>query len=496
LTAIMRQNKRQEVMSARKVEVFTQNRRAEEQRVRDLQQYSKECQRLSINANRRASVPSQRKQENDVEKRQHLEQARREAALKHAEENIIEKEKKQRDMEREKLEREIQRICESSEELRELERTIKIAYVNKERAAQHQETLLLKKVDSFREQIIEEEMEQKRQELIRIEEEKEIARRQKLVSQKCGLQGQMKEREVRNYEYDILLFSELDWKENDLIFIIKIGLQIQLEQARLEALKDMEMVDQVLAQINEETRSDAERKNSKREETKVIIREYQNEREEYKRLFAQQEKEQEDSIYAYDQMMQDREEEKRRKGEELDAEKKRTWKKVADDAKNFNRSRDDYNDLRDLLWEQERQEREKQEEEEAFRKKLQQRGELLRQNQEQIEAKRALLAKMDVEEEELVKKMLEKFAADECEEMEKQLCAIKAKEQYVEEASLQRKEKENIFKQEKMREKMETQKAAEIDEYKQAVIAAARRALLEKHRSQLEGFLPELDRHK
>jgi len=466
LTAIMRQNKRQEVMSARKVEVFTQNRRAEEQRVRDLQQYSKECQRLSINANRRASVPSQRKQENDVEKREHLEQARREAALKHAEENIIEKEKKQRDMEREKLEREIQRICESSEELRELERTIKIAYVNKERAAQHQETLLLKKVDSFREQIIEEEMEQKRQELIRIEEEKEIARRQKLVSQKCGLQGQMKEREI------------------------------QLEQARLEALKDMEMVDQVLAQINEETRSDAERKNSKREETKVIIREYQNEREEYKRLFAQQEKEQEDSIYAYDQMMQDREEEKRRKGEELDAEKKRTWKKVADDAKNFNRSRDDYNDLRDLLWEQERQEREKQEEEEAFRKKLQQRGELLRQNQEQIEAKRALLAKMDVEEEELVKKMLEKFAADECEEMEKQLCAIKAKEQYVEEASLQRKEKENIFKQEKMREKMETQKAAEIDEYKQAVIAAARRALLEKHRSQLEGFLPELDRHK
>ena len=216
LNAIMRQ----EIMSARKVEVFTQRRRAEEQRVGDLQQYNKECQRLSINANsRRASLPSQRKEEIDVEKRQSLEQARRKAALKHAEERSLEKEKMERDMERETQEREIQRILESSGELRELERTIKTAYVNKERAAQHQESLLVKKVDSFREQIIEEEMEQKRQELIRIEEEKEITRRQKLVTQKCVLQGQMKEREVRNHDMRYSSFS--DWKDNGLIFISK-----------------------------------------------------------------------------------------------------------------------------------------------------------------------------------------------------------------------------------------------------------------------------------
>ena len=84
-------------MSARKVEVFTQRRRAEEQRVGDLQQYNKECQRLSINANsRRASLPSQRKEEIDVEKRQSLEKARRKAALKHAEERSLEKEKMER----------------------------------------------------------------------------------------------------------------------------------------------------------------------------------------------------------------------------------------------------------------------------------------------------------------------------------------------------------------------------------------------------------------
>ena len=181
-------------MNARKVELLTQSRRTEEQRVRDLQQYSKECQRLSIKPSRRASVHSHLT--NEAKNRQNLEEKRKEDALKRSEEDSLEKEKKERDMERVNLEREIQCICESSEELRELERKIKIAYVNKERAAQHQESLLFKNIESVREEIIEEDMEQKRQELIRLEEEMERTRKQQLVAQKFGLQDQMKEREV------------------------------------------------------------------------------------------------------------------------------------------------------------------------------------------------------------------------------------------------------------------------------------------------------------
>ena len=54
----------------------------------------------------------------------------------------------------------------------------------------------MKKIDSVRNEAIEAEMEKKRQEVIRREEEKEIARRSLLSQQKLVLQEQMKEREV------------------------------------------------------------------------------------------------------------------------------------------------------------------------------------------------------------------------------------------------------------------------------------------------------------
>lgn len=186
-----------EVMSSRKVEVLTQQRRAEEQRVKGLLNYASECQRFSTNPNsRRASVTSISKEEIQREKRKQLEIRRRENALRQAENERKEQIQKAEDTEKKRLEREIQLICESSDELKELERTIKTAYVNKERAAQHQEALLMKKIDSVRNESIETEMEKKRQEVIRREEEKEIARRSLLSQQKHVLQEQMKEREV------------------------------------------------------------------------------------------------------------------------------------------------------------------------------------------------------------------------------------------------------------------------------------------------------------
>lgn len=186
-----------EVMSSRKVEVLTQQRRAEEQRVKGLLNYASECQRFSTNPNsRRASVTSISKEEIQREKRKQLEIRRRENALRQAENERKEQIQKAEVVEKKRLEREIQVICESSDELKELERTIKTAYVNKERAAQHQEALLMKKTDSVRNEAIETEMEKKRQEVIRREEGKEIARRSLLSQQKHVLQEQMKEREV------------------------------------------------------------------------------------------------------------------------------------------------------------------------------------------------------------------------------------------------------------------------------------------------------------
>lgn len=53
--------------------------------------------------------------------------------------------KEKQEREHEKLQ--IQRILKSSDELRELEKTLELAYLNKERAAQQEEQALLQKIE-------------------------------------------------------------------------------------------------------------------------------------------------------------------------------------------------------------------------------------------------------------------------------------------------------------------------------------------------------------
>lgn len=263
-----------------------------------------------------------------------------------------------------------------------------------------------------------------------------------------------------------------------------------MEERRKEALKDKEAVDNILKQINDESRLEIEKKNKTRDETKLIIKQYQDERDAFKDQLAQEEKDQEENINAYNDMTRIRDEEKRRKEIERENEKKLMWKKVAEDTKRFNQARDGYNDLRDLLWDQERQEREKIEDEEAAIQRLKLREELLRHNQEQIQAKKAFMAKMEEEEAKMVNEMLEKFKADEEDERRTQILAMRSKKQYVAEARHQREEKERMFQEERERDMKEMGLDTEIEQYRQTVIAEARRRLLEKHAAQLRDFLP------
>ncbi len=140
-----------------------------------------------------------RKQEEEHQRKLLLEKQenrRKELAARDLEYRLAKEIHKQK-TEQEKREREMQRICDSSEELKELERQLKIAYVNKERAAQHQEAMLLRKLENDRELAMEEKMEHDRQMEIRRLEERESERRKSLISQKKVLQNQMVEKDVR-----------------------------------------------------------------------------------------------------------------------------------------------------------------------------------------------------------------------------------------------------------------------------------------------------------
>jgi len=147
-------------------------------------------------ANLKARQAAEEKQRKLLSEKQ--EARRRELASKEMERQKLDQLKKEK-KEQDRHEREMQRICDTSEELKDLERQIKMAYIKKERAAQYQESLLLRKLEGDREQAMEELMEHNRQLEIRQQEEREIERRRKLTAQKEVLQKQMIEREVSVY---------------------------------------------------------------------------------------------------------------------------------------------------------------------------------------------------------------------------------------------------------------------------------------------------------
>lgn len=192
-------NRYPEIMTARKVDKLTLTRRAEEERIKNLVQYQNESRRL-INAirNFEGGQESKNSLHDDDEKKHRIEQSESNEAqqVKKEKEELLQEKRRLEKLQKERIDREIQRICESSEELRELERSIKIGYMNKERAAQHQESLLMKEVDQAREVLIDQCMEDERQKLIITENEKERSRRERLVAQKVQLQEQIQENEV------------------------------------------------------------------------------------------------------------------------------------------------------------------------------------------------------------------------------------------------------------------------------------------------------------
>jgi len=95
----------------------------------------------------------------------------------------------------ERKEREIRRICGESEELKDLELKLKVAYMNKDRAAQHEERLLMQRREQLRVKAIDDQMECDRRAAIEAEASKSGSKVNVARRQKAALQEQMKDRE-------------------------------------------------------------------------------------------------------------------------------------------------------------------------------------------------------------------------------------------------------------------------------------------------------------
>lgn len=459
-------------MTAQSAERRAQHRRRDEGRVRDLLSFSEDAgrcqaaadgeartgqQRVRNDAARREQAEAQRveaAEERDRERRRELAEARRaKAAFR------LEEERDQRD----RIEREVRRICETSEELRDLERNLRVAYVNKDRAAQHQEKLLLRQNEEEREAEMDEWMEQDRQRQLEREEEAEREKRNKLAAQNTVLQRQIQENgEMR-------------------------------ARAREEAARDKATIDDIVSRINLEDQYEAIKRNRKKEEAMAMVRRFQDEREHNREILAQEEKEQEEKIEAYNELTKQRQRKEEEEKKRIETEKTRRWKLVVEETRNQTQTKEEFDELRDLLYQEEAEAKRNELEEERIA--MQQRGkeEMMRANQAQIDARKEVLARIEEEEKELVKEMMQKFSNDEEDERRKLILRMEAKDRFVEDVRQQRRERNRMFLAEKQKEEEDYKTSMLEEEYKRRVIAEARRRLLEKHAAQLRldgGFLP------
>ena len=177
------------------IDRVTALRRSEEQRVAGLQKFAQQSSWLTTVADKENKADAIRKanmkarQDKEHEERRLLveknDNSKRDLAAKEISQRMLLEMKLQRDKQQAK-ELEIQRICSQSEELKDLERQLKIAYVNKERAAQHQEAMLMSKIENERAAQLDWQMEKDRILDLKQQENRERERRQKLAAQKEG----------------------------------------------------------------------------------------------------------------------------------------------------------------------------------------------------------------------------------------------------------------------------------------------------------------------
>jgi hypothetical protein len=218
---------------------------------------------------------------------------------------------------------EIQRICDESPELKELERKLKLAYLNKERSAQYQEKVLLSQREQERIQAIEDQMEYDRQAGLKAEDDKKGSKQAMYDDQRVVLQKQIRDR------------------------------QELLEEAKRQTEHDREMVDQIVQKINREDAEEARIRREKQQETAEMVHKFELQRQEQLAEAKARAKAEEEAINAYNEALANRGAGVAAKKQAKKEEEDRILAKIVEETERKRKEEEEFNDLRDMLWAEE-----------------------------------------------------------------------------------------------------------------------------------------------
>lgn len=356
--------------------------------------------------------------------------------------------------------REIQRICEDAPELRDLERALKIAYMNKDRAAQHQEKLALMAAEQRRLEAIEERMEYERQSAIQGDAAKLLERKKLFDEQRIVLQRQIKERE------DMLI------------------------EAQKQAELDKKMVDDIVTRINQEDQQEYLARKQRQEETARMVRNYEEQRKREVEARLAAEKAEEEKIAEYNRYMDARNEGVAAKKQAKRDEEDRILAKIVEETERKRKEEEEFNNLRDMLWEEELEAKKRRDDENRKKAAKLMKEEMMKANAQMMDNK-AYTRRLEAEAEaKMVDLMKKKFAEDEEREREEARQRKDAKMKHMMLIEKQRQDRRSMYDAEKMAEAAVTAEALEREEYRLRVIREARKRLLEEHAAKLQGFMP------
>lgn len=354
-----------------------------------------------------------------------------------------------------------QSIRQNSVELRELEKKLSNAYMNKERSLQIEERIMIEKQERGKEQALITIMNKNLEAANKLELQKEREQYVESRDYKRQLQNQLQDHELRKLQ-EFELF-----------------------------LRDKAMIDAIVAKINAEDEEEAQTRLSKQRETKQYIEDYIKERKLWKQSEKQRQDEENKKIEEHARQQRQREEELLLKKLNTNEERDIIYDRLAAEVARQEKEKSELEKLRVELYQEEEEERARMRDQQLFESRIRKRLEMIDSYQMQVREKQQRTQREHEEEETFRNKMMQKFAEDERIE---QLNAQKRRMKQLEHKKAVDElcgERRKLFRENYSREIEEQKRQEELEHYRQEVIEQERQRLLREHASQLLGYLPK-----
>jgi len=355
----------------------------------------------------------------------------------------------------------VQKIRESSEELRELEEKLKAAYMTKERKAQIQEKGVVAQIRNEEEAKLDMMMEEDRRRGVHMDAKEQYMR----TSAALEAQGQLEE-QILEHEH-------------------------QKELAYQAYLEEKAKVDALVTKISDEDRAELEAVSCRKNETQGWIRKYLEERKDWKMEEQAQVRAEEQAILDYAAKKRSEQGAWEAKKQAEQDFKDRMCAEIAAEIRKKEMEREELEDIRETLALEEEEERLRRKEEGERKKRSDDRAMMMAAAEEAKMVKEARLAKEKEEEEKFREAMMLKFAEeDKLEQMSAQRRRMKQMEHKREVERLME-ERRAAYEEQRMQEAAEREIEERAERFRQEIIERERQRLLEEHLPHLQGNVPK-----